>query len=169
MPLSQTSRRGISVTELIVAIALLTVLTSAIGQYVTYVNRAVRMRELMQDIRWELENARESIGSWRSDEITEQRIQEISFSTTLREHLQDPSWVVEILPARIHGLEQAESFRTVRLGITAGYLDQTIHPVSLIFWVPNTNAHRNDAGSQFGQMAEEMQEDDSTSTENLTP
>lgn len=131
-------RKAVSVTELLVAMGLLAVLTSAIGQYVVYVNKAIRSRELFRTIHWELDSARELIGSWHPVEVSFQRIASIPFSQRLHERLQEPAWSIQIEPAQFQGAND-DGIRNVRLAISGIYLEQKVQPIELSFWISDVD------------------------------
>jgi len=128
-------KRGVSITELIVAVALLSIITAVVGHFVAYMNHAIETHELHRLMRWELDNAREQIGSWQPDEITVERISALPFTAAVREKLQNPAWLSEIQVANIQGLDRPPAFLSVRIAITADYREQSIRPIELFFWV----------------------------------
>jgi len=152
---------GVSITELLVAVALLTVLTSAIGQFVAYTRRAIESRELFRLIHWELDSAREQIGSWHPEEVTTQRVGDIAFSDAIQQRLQNSKWVVQIEPAKIQGVA-AVQFYIVRLGMTANFHEQVITPDELVFWIPTADdsMSQDDKTSIPSQEATESERED---------
>ena len=140
-------KRGFSITETVISFVLLSAIVVSLGRFSLYVNRGVDDRHLSLSLQWELENARETIGSWAAGEITSARIEQLEFSPELTGRLEQLRWkatvkqeVVSRLPAK-DPLEASESTvdaltaTSVELQLQAVHRGQPIRPVELVFWV----------------------------------
>lgn len=138
----QALRTGISAMETVIAFVLLGVIVSSVGKFAAYVDRGVQDRRLALRLQWEIENAREVIGSWPLAEITTARIEKLAISSELAEVLSQPHWTAIVQPLVISGQpnEAQPTPATVQaisvsLQLQAGYRGQQIKPVELVFWV----------------------------------
>jgi len=116
--------------EVLVAIALLAAATTMVGAFVHQVKAGLRDRELSTRCDWELMNARERIGSWPVEQITQQQIQQISISESLTASIANAH-----LSAAIQKIENPVPAIQVTLAIEGELNDQTIQPSVLTFWV----------------------------------
>jgi len=116
--------------EVLVAIALLAAATTMVGGFVHQVKAGLRDRELSTRCDWELMNARERIGSWRVEQITLQKIQQISIAESLIAHIANAH-----LSAAIQKIEKPQPAIQITLAIECELDGQTIQPSVLTFWV----------------------------------
>ncbi len=126
-------RRATTTMEVLVAIALLAVAITLVGGFVHQVKIGLRDRELSTRFDWELMNARELIGSWPLEQITLERIQQISLSESLTNQATNPH-----LAASIQKIENPRPATQITLAIECELNGQTIQPSILTFWVPST-------------------------------
>ncbi|MCA9157522.1 MAG: hypothetical protein KDA51_20340 [Planctomycetales bacterium] len=123
-------RYGTSMAEVIVAIALLGTATVAIGRFAVMTKQGLRERELGTRLSNELLNARERIGAWPLEQITAEHIEELPFSKSLAEQVDDLKWrtIVESISEPVNALR-------VTLKLECSLHGQTAHPQALTFWV----------------------------------
>ena len=123
-------RMATSSLEIVVAFALLVVAVTLVGRFVSQVKHGLRDRELSARTEWELLNARERIGSWSTEQITRERIEQLPLSKSLTDRFTSVSFV-----AQVQHVDQPIEAEQVTLAI-AGELDgQKIEPAVLTFWV----------------------------------
>ncbi len=142
--------RGYTIAETVVALAILGFVLTGIGQFASYVNTGIDDLRLSKQIRWEIENARELIGTWPVERITTENIDQLLISARLSEELSDAKWKSSVAPASFSlspssssssgssnadGTKIAIPAKTVTLQLQAQYKGQSISPVELTFWV----------------------------------
>ena len=147
--------RGYTIAETVVALAILGFVLTGIGQFASYVNTGIDDLRLSKQIRWEIENARELIGSWPIERVTTENIDQLPISARLSEELSDAKWKSSVAPSSFSLSASSSSSsvnnadvspvtvpaKTVTLQLQAQYKGQSISPVELTFWVfnsPNT-------------------------------
>ena len=121
--------------EVLVAIALLAVATTLVGGFVHQVQAGLRDRELSTRCDWELLNARERIGSWRTEQITLEQIRQIPVSDSLTSLVENAH-----LTASIQDIEKPLPAKQITLAIECDLKGQTVQPSILTFWVTSTAA-----------------------------
>lgn len=136
------TRNGKSVVETIVALFVLGVLIAAVGQFSNHIRTGLADRRLSQAIQWELENARELIGTWSIEQITSDKIAQLPISQTLSEQLTTPRWLATVESIAIAPQQQGTTADSmvlkgvnVSLRLEAEYRGQTIKPAELVFWI----------------------------------
>ena len=127
-------RAASSTAEVIIAIALLAIAASLVGRFVSQVRSGLSDRELGARIGWELQNARERIGSWSTDEITAERIGQMQVSKGIAGRIENAR-----LNASVKRIESPVVATQVTLGLQGELKGQTIQPTVLTFWVPVKN------------------------------
>lgn len=128
---SNANRSAVTSMETLVAIIVLSVAAIGVSRFVAAVHSGLRDQELRQRIGWEIENARELIGSWEAEEITEDRIEQLPFSNGLAESLSEVRWV-----SRVNRVEEPIPASRVTLAIECQHQGQIAKPQELTFWVP---------------------------------
>lgn len=123
-------RYGTSMAEVIVAIALLGTATVAIGRFAVMTKQGLREREIGARVSNELLNARERIGSWPHEQLTAKRIEELPFSKTLAEQVDNLKWRAIVEP-----ITDPVNARRVTLKLECSLHGQTAQPQALTFWV----------------------------------
>ncbi len=123
-------RRGTTTMEIIIAVALLGIAASLMGQFAIQVRQGLRDRELNCRCDWELLNLRERIGSWSLDQVTTERIAQVEVSEPLRKRLTEPKF--KALVARV---DQPTPALQVTIGLEAVRDGQVIQPSTLTFWI----------------------------------
>lgn len=142
--------------ESVIVLILLVVIFASIGKFAAHVNQGIQRRWLALQLQWELNNAREIIGSWAVPEVTQSRIEKLGVSAELAELLENPRWSATVqpqllavgsidnqtgLPSPAPAAQSAPSrsvtvpATAVRLQLQAGFLGQQIKPVELVFWL----------------------------------
>lgn len=155
--------RGYTITETVIALAILGFVITGIGQFASYINTGIDDLRLSKLIRWEIENTRERIGTWPVERITAENIDQLPISARLSEELLDAKWKSSVAPANFSlsagSSSSADSnadatrltvpAKTVTLQLHAQYKGQAISPAELTFWVfDSTNkANSNEAES----------------------
>jgi hypothetical protein len=119
--------------EVIAAIALLAAATTTVGQFVHQVKVGLRDRELSTRCDLELSNARERIGSWSTEQIVPEQIQQIPISESLTARVANAH-----LSASIQQIEEPLRATQVTLAIECEQDGQKIQPSVLTFWVPTS-------------------------------
>lgn len=129
------SRRATTSLETVVAIALLGVAVSALGNMLGRIQHGLNDRELATRVSWEIDNARERIGSWAVDQITPDRIEELPISEALQDRVENLKWQSEVTPITdpIQGVR-------VRIDLTFDYRGQAVAPNGRTFWVSKEQA-----------------------------
>lgn len=123
-------RAAFSITELVIAIILLSGAVVAVGQFVVQVKQGLRDRALSRQIGWEIENVREQISSWPLDDVTAARIAAVECSPALQAELDEVRWEAEVLP-----LETPVRATQVTLRLQCTLNEQRAEPASLTFWI----------------------------------
>lgn len=124
-------RSGFTVAETLIAVVLLGVAVTGVGKLVHNVSQGLQDRELACRIGWEISNARELIGTWSAEDITEARIEQLPISGSVRQALRNAEWETRIV-------ETVRPLAAVRvhLALIGDYRGHTIRPQERIFWVP---------------------------------
>ncbi len=130
MTFQTASRSGTSTIEILVAVALLGSAFIGVGQFMSMTKAGLRNRELSTRIAWELQNARERIGTWPLSDINRENIEQLPFSDALAEMLSEPRWqaVVTAIPEPIPTIRVTLELHCVLSG-------QDAQPDSLTFWI----------------------------------
>lgn len=136
---STQNRMGITTTEIVVALVLLSVCVTAVGQFVGYSRRALDQNELNTRIGWELTSARETIGSWEPSQINVETIRSLPISDAISRVLINPQWQAEL-----HPVNSPFPATRITLSLTGTIKDQLATPAELTFWVA---ANSNEADS----------------------
>ena len=126
--------------EVLVAISLLAVATALVGGFVHQVQAGLRDRELSTRCDWELMNARERIGSWQTDQISLEKIQQIPISDSLSSHVNNAHLI-----ASIKNIEKPVPATQITLAIECELKGQTVQPSILTFWVPTMDEKNTEA------------------------
>lgn len=129
--IGNTNRMAVTSMETLVAIIVLSIAAMAVSQFVVTVHSGLQDQELSQRIGWEIENARELIGSWPVEKITQERIEQLPFANGLSENLVQARWV-----ARVKQVEEPMPATRVTLGIECQYQGQVAMPQEMTFWIP---------------------------------
>ncbi len=129
-----TLRTATSTAEVIIAVALLAIAASLVGRFVSQVRSGLRDRELSARVGWELQNARERIGSWSTDEITKERIAQLPVSKAVASKLENAR-----LNATVLRIDSPVVATQVTLGLRGELNGQAVQPAVLTFWVPIEN------------------------------
>ncbi len=141
--------RGYTVTETVIALVILGFVITGIGQFASYINTGINDLRLSKQIRWEIENAREVIGTWPVERVTTDNIDQLPISSRIAEELSDAKWKSSVAPASFSlsagsstssgsiadGTSMTVAAKTVTLQLQAQYKGQSISPVELTFWV----------------------------------
>ncbi len=131
--------------EMIVAMAVLATAMIGVGRFASNTGRGLSQRELSSRIAWELANAREQIGSWKAEDIAVDRIENLPFSTSLENRLDDLRW-----QAQVETITAPAKAIRVALTLHCTLHAQPARPASLVFWVaaPTPMTKRQDTGDQ---------------------
>lgn len=171
--------RGYTIAETVVALAILGFVITGIGQFASYINSGIDDLRLSKQIRWEIENARELIGTWPVERVTTENIDQLPISVRLSEELSDAKWKSSVAPVSFSLLQSSSSSsgsnnadgttvpaKTVTLQLQAQYKGQSISPVELTFWVFDspTSANTTEAESVKAEASSET-----SSETNLSP
>ncbi|MEM7473629.1 MAG: hypothetical protein AAF483_01415 [Planctomycetota bacterium] len=125
------SRSGISVTETVIAALLLSAALGAVLRFAVSAKSGLRNQELRTRLEWELVNAREKIGAWPEDKITEEAIATLPVSGALTRKLQELQW-----SAKITSIKSPVEALQVDLALHYEVQGRFAEPRSLSFWVP---------------------------------
>jgi hypothetical protein len=123
-------RTAFTITELVIAIILLSGAVVAVGQFVVQVKQGLRDRALSRQIGWEIENLREQICSWPLADVTAARIAAVECSPALQAELEEVRWEAEVLP-----LVTPLRAMQVTLRLKCKLNEQIAEPESLTFWI----------------------------------
>lgn len=126
-----THRRGYTVVEVLIAVVLLGLTVVMTARFVSSLNQGLRDRELQSRLAWEIENAREQIGSWPPAEITSERIAELKVSEAVQRRCQNAFWAAELSK-----IESPGTALQIALTLRCTMHGQAVEPQKLTFWVP---------------------------------
>lgn len=129
------SRRGTTTAETLIAIVVLGVAASAVGKFASTMATGLDDRELSAKIGWEIANAREVIGSWPAQEITEERIESLAVELSEWENGTDAQWV-----AAVSKISEPAQAVQVELGLRCKIDGQWAEPERLTFWVADADS-----------------------------
>lgn len=132
---ANSNRSAVTSMETLVAIIVLAFAAIGVSQFVATVHSGLREQELRQRIGWEVENARELICSWETEEITKERIEQLPLTSGLTDTLSEVRWV-----SKVSQVEKPIPATRVTLAIECRYQGQIAKPQELTFWVPAENA-----------------------------
>ena len=123
-------RSAVTLTEAVVATVLLGLAVAGVGHFVSSVQRGLKDRELSARLDWEMVNARETIGSWPVEWVTQERIESLSVSPTLLKELTDVHWEAEV-----SSILDPVAATQVTLTLACNYGGQKARPQQLTFWM----------------------------------
>ncbi len=132
---------GYSTMETVIAALLLGVILVSIGKFSNMVRGGIYDRQLAMQIEWEIENARETIGSWQIDSVTAAEVEQLPISDELRSHLENPYWQCVVTELQLPAVNQQKAEvaaivgKSIQLQLRANYLGQSIKPVERTFFV----------------------------------
>ena len=130
---------GTSVGETLVAIGILSILVGLVGQFSNHVRSGIDDLRLNKLIQWETQNARELIGSWPTDQVTQERIEAIEVSTQIEQYLSEATWQASVTSTSIQltGIENSIPALAIKLELKGKFKGQSITPVEHHFWILN--------------------------------
>ena len=137
------NRKAISVTETVVAVLVLGVACGVVMRFAVQIKQGLQQRELSSRLTWELINAREQIGSWSANEITESRIAELQLSEDLTKQVSNLRWDVEVSK-----VDSPAPAKRVDLSLRCQLRGQEIKPTQLTFWVVAKTAQTTSASQE---------------------
>ncbi len=129
---NQICRSAATSVETIVATVVLGIAVVVVGKFSFHTHQGLQQRDLSTHIRWEIANARETIGSWSAENITSQRIEGLPISSVIQTQLTDARWQVSLTD-----ITEPVAAMRVQLALVGEYRGQTIRPSQLVFWVPH--------------------------------
>lgn len=128
---------GFSTGETIIAISLLAILVGVVGTFSSYVREGVENLRFQKLIQWEVQNTRERISAWPTQNITQENIAAIEISKEITEQLSDARWNAIITTTNIQstGRTMSAPAMSIQLRLTGSFKGQQITPGEIQFWV----------------------------------
>ena len=116
--------------EIIVSLALLTAALVGIGRFVHTVQAGLKERELSHLIGWEIANVRDTISTWKLEDISVERIESLPIPKVLSARVGSAHWraIVDPVEQPVHGLRVTLAFKCV-------LHEQESEPEQLVFWI----------------------------------
>jgi hypothetical protein len=120
---------GASMMEAIVACALLSAAAVSVAVMNTRTKRAYQDRERMKHAWNEVQNARQTVGTWNIDQIDSQRLLSLAVSEEIKLAWPDARWI-----ARVDEVQEPLPGKRIFLGLQWTQGGQTIPPLGMTFW-----------------------------------